>query len=201
MSAFRILAIRTVHEGWSRFLTAKAALPDGHVADRQIEDHGTGVGVLPYDPERRVGLLVRQPRTAAHFAEGVPEMLETIAGRLEGDEPPPAEARREAEEEAGLNLGELEHVVTAWASPEISTERTSLFLASYTQADRAKEGGGLAEEHECVTPVEVPLADLARMADTGQLIDMKTMLLVQTLRLRQPALFVESPSQSAQGGR
>ena len=52
-----------------------------------------------------------------------------------------------------------------------------------------------------MTPVEVPLADLARMADTGQLIDMKTMLLVQTLRLRQPALFVESPSRSAQGGR
>jgi nudix-type nucleoside diphosphatase (YffH/AdpP family) len=145
MSAFRILAIRTVHEGWSRFMTAKVALPDGHVADRQIEDHGTGVGVLPYDPERRVGLLVRQPRTAAHFAEGVPEMLETIAGRLEGDEPPPAEARREAEEEAGLNLGELEHVVTAWASPEISTERTSLFLASYTQAflhpSRSRKGG------------------------------------------------------------
>jgi 8-oxo-dGTP pyrophosphatase MutT (NUDIX family) len=121
-------------------------------------------------------------------------MLETIAGRLEGDEPPSEEARREAEEEAGLNLGELEHVVTVWASPEISTERTTLFLAAYTEVNRAAEGGGLAEEHESVTPVEVPLADLARMADAGQLIDMKTMLLVQTLRLRQPALFLESPS-------
>ena len=89
MPAFRILSIRTVHEGWSRFMTAKVVLPDGHVADRQIEDHGRGVSVLPYDPERRVALLVRQPRTAAHFAGGVLDMLEAIAGRLEGDEPPP----------------------------------------------------------------------------------------------------------------
>jgi len=194
MSAFRILSIRTVHEGWSRFMTAKVVLPDGHVADRQIEDHGTGVSVLPFDPERRVALLVRQPRTAAHFAEGVPDMLEAIAGRVEGDEPIPDEARREAQEEAGLILGLLEHVVTAWSSPEVSTERASLYLASYTQADRATQGGGLAAEHENVTPVEVSLANLARMADAGQLVDMKTMLLVQTLRLRRPTLFSEDAS-------
>src|SRR5215213_6449839 len=107
MSAFRILAIRTVHEGWSRFMAAKVALPDGHVADRQIEDHGTGVSVLPFDPERRVALLVRQPRTAAHFAEGTPDMLEAIAGRVEGNEPAPNEARREAQEEAGLILARI----------------------------------------------------------------------------------------------
>jgi hypothetical protein len=33
------------------------------------------------------------------------------------------------------------------------------------------------------------LADLARGADDGQLDDVKTLLLVQTLRLRQPGLF------------
>ena len=175
-------------------MAAKVALPDGHVADRQIEDHGTGVSVLPFDPERRVALLVRQPRTAAHFAEGAPDMLEAIAGRVEGNEPAPNEARREAQEEAGLILGLLEHVVTAWSSPEVSTERASLYLASYTQADRATQGGGLAAEHENVTPVEVSLANLARMADTGQLVDMKTMLLVQTLRLRRPTLFSEDAS-------
>jgi len=82
-------------------------------------------------------------------------------------------------------------VVTAWSSPEVSTERASLYLASYTQADRATQGGGLAAEHENVTPVEVSLANLACMADAGQLVDMKTMLLVQTLRLRRPTLFSE----------
>jgi len=37
--------------------------------------------------------------------------------------------------------------------------------------------------------VELPLAELAARADEGRLDDMKTMLLVQTLRLRRPDLF------------
>ena len=41
MLPFRIVAIRPVHEGWGRFMTAKVVLPDGEAADRQIEDHGT----------------------------------------------------------------------------------------------------------------------------------------------------------------
>ena len=189
MLPFRIVAIRPVHEGWGRFMTAKIVLPDGEVADRQIEDHGTSVCVLGYDPGRRVALLVRQPRTAALYAAGVPDMLEATAGRLEGDAPADDEARREALEEGGLELGPLEHVVTAWSSPEVSTERVSLYLAAYTGADRAAQGGGLAEEHENVEPVEMALADLARLADAGRLVDMKTLLLVLALRLRQPALF------------
>ena len=191
MSSFRIVAIRPVHEGWGRFMTARVALPDGRLADRQIEDHGTSVCVLAYDPGRRVALLVRQPRTAAFYAAGVPDMLEAMAGRLEGDARADDEARREALEEGGLELGPLEHVVTSWSSPEVSTERVSLYLAAYTRADRAAQGGGLAEEHESVEPVEMALADLARLADAGQLVDMKTLVVVLALRLRQPTLFDE----------
>ena len=37
--------------------------------------------------------------------------------------------------------------------------------------------------------VEVPLAELRDMADRNALDDMKTLCLVQTLRLRRPELF------------
>ena len=47
----------------------------------------------------------------------------------------------------------------------------------------------MAEEGESVTAVELPLSDLAQLADTGRLSDMKTLLLIQTLRLRRPDLF------------
>ena len=36
---------------------------------------------------------------------------------------------------------------------------------------------------------EVPLWQLAAMADDGRITDMKTLLLIQTLRLREPDLF------------
>jgi nudix-type nucleoside diphosphatase (YffH/AdpP family) len=189
MPPFRIVAIRPVYEGWGRFMTARVALADGQLADRQVEDHGAAVCVLAYDPGRRIALLVRQPRTAALYAAGVPDMLEAMAGRLEGDAPADNEARREAFEEGGLELGPLEHIVTAWSSPEVSTERVALYLATYTRADRAAQGGGLAEEHESVEPVEMALSDLARLADAGQLFDTKTLVLVLALRLRQPTLF------------
>jgi len=73
--------------------------------------------------------------------------------------------------------------------PGVSTERMDLYLAAYAEADRVGEGGGAPGEHEGITVVEMPLAELARLADGGQLTDMKALTLVQTLRLRRPELF------------
>ncbi len=188
---FGIVSVRSIYQGWGRFMTAKVRLPDGSVADRQIEDHGTSVAVLPYDVERKVALLVRQPRTAATFASGdqAVEILEAIAGRWEDGSQDTDNARREAQEEVGVDLIELERVASVWSSPEVSTERVTLFIAAYTQRDRRAAGGGLAAEGESITVVELALFELAAMADAGRLSDMKTMLLVQTLRVKRPDLF------------
>jgi hypothetical protein len=64
-----------------------------------------------------------------------------------------------------------------------------LFLAEYSAADRVTAGGGLADEHEEIEVIEMPLRDLAAMIDGGEGMDMKLMLLVQTLRLRRGELF------------
>ena len=80
---------------------------------------------------------------------------------------------------------------TAWSMPGISTERMALYLAPFSAADRVSAGGGLATEHESISVAEVPLAELARLADAGHLADLKTLALVQTLRLRRPDLFEE----------
>jgi 8-oxo-dGTP pyrophosphatase MutT (NUDIX family) len=48
----------------------------------------------------------------------------------------PATARREANEELGVDLKSLEFVATVWSSPGVSTERQSLFLAPYRSAGR-----------------------------------------------------------------
>jgi nudix-type nucleoside diphosphatase (YffH/AdpP family) len=185
----KIVRTDTVHEGFSRLLVATIALPDGASIRREIEDHGRAVCVLPYDPLRRTAILVRQFRAPVAYAGGPPQVLEAVAGSVE-DEEPDACAYREALEEAGLRLRTLEHVTTAWSMPGVSTEQMDLYLAAYTQADRIGEGGGVEDEHEGITVVELPLAELAAMADAGQITDMKTLAVVQTLRLRRPDLFV-----------
>ena len=92
-------------------------------------------------------------------------------------------------EEAGLKLRAVEHLGTAWSMPGISTEQMDLYLAVYSKADRVGLGGGVADEHEGITVIELPLAELAAMADAGQIVDMKTLAVLQTLRLRKPELF------------
>ena len=186
--AHQIIDLKTLHEGWGRLLALRIRLADGQVMKREVEDHGAAVGVLPYDPERRVAMLVRQFRAAVFHASGEAEVLEAPAGLLEEDDPADC-ARREALEEVGLSLTSLEPVGGVWTMPGISTEYMHLFLAPYGSGDRTSHGGGLADENENITVAEMRLSELAAMADVGRLSDLKTLALVQTLRLRRPDLF------------
>lgn len=187
-AAARVAAVDPVLRGWINVSRVSVAMPDGALAERHVEDHGPGVAVLPYDSERRVALLVSQPRAPVMLDGGAP-VLEAVAGRLDGTDPA-FRARAEAMEESGVELGSLEPVVCLWTMPSISTERLHLFLAPYTLADRTGRGGGCDGEQENITVHEFPLARLAQDANAGLLPDAKTLILVQALRLRRPELFV-----------
>jgi len=181
-------SMETVYEGWAKYSFATFRLPGGETVRREIEDHGRAVAVLPYDERRKTAILVRQFRAPVFVAAGERNLLEAIAGLVEEPEPEDA-ARREAYEEAGLGLKSLERVAQAWTMPGLSTERMSLYLAPYDVHDRLSAGGGATHEHEYLEVVELPLSELALFADSEGLADMKTLVLVQTLRLRRPDLF------------
>jgi nudix-type nucleoside diphosphatase (YffH/AdpP family) len=185
---YEIQAIRAAYEGWCRLLVATIRMPDGQTIKREIEEHGDAIAVLPYDPDRGVAMLVRQFRPPVFHAAGQAETLEVPAGLLDEDDPETC-ARREAFEEVGVRLSALAPVMTSWSMPGVSCERIHLFLAPYSAADRTGAGGGVEGEHENITPAEVALNELATLADSGRLPDMKTFALVQTLRLRHPHLF------------
>lgn len=180
--------LRIIHQGWNTFGVATITEKDGTVVERALEDHGKAACVLPYDPERRVALLVRQVRVGPMFWGDPGEVDEAPAGGVENDDPRES-AIREAYEEAGVRLTKLEQVFDGYSMPGVSSERVSLFLATYSQADRIGPGGGLADEGEQIVVLEVSLADLAERSAAGEINDMKTALLVQALRLRQPGLF------------
>jgi nudix-type nucleoside diphosphatase (YffH/AdpP family) len=182
-------SLETVYQGYVTLMRATLSGPDGESFVREIEHHGHAVAVLPYDPARRTALLVSLPRAPVIWSDGPPELLEAIAGMVHGEG---AEAcvRREALEEAGVRLGPLEAVGAAYASPGVSSERVSLFLAPYAQCDRVAAGGGLAEEHEHITVMEVPLRQLWAWVEERRIEDMKTLTLVLALKVRRPDLFM-----------
>jgi nudix-type nucleoside diphosphatase (YffH/AdpP family) len=190
MGPYRITGLKTLYKGWSTLMKLSVTSPSGAAFEREVEDHGAAVAVLPYDPERRQVMLVRQMRAPVLHVSGVPSLLEAPAGMLDDEEPETC-ARREAEEEVGLHLHAVEPVGEVWTCPGLSTERIHLFLAAYGSEDRVSEGGGLSDEHEDIEVVEMPLEEIWRYLENGGVSDLKTMALLQALRLRHPALWRE----------
>jgi len=185
----QIVGRQVVYRGWTTLHRLEIE-EDGQRYTREVEDHGDAVCVLPYDPVRRTACLVRLLRGPILFAAGGDGMsLEPPAGLIEEGEAPEDAARREVLEETGYSVGDLEPLGRVWTSPGVSAERVSLFLAAISRERRAGNGGGIAAENENITVVEMPLAELAAMADEGRLYDMHVLLLMQALRLRHPSLF------------
>lgn len=182
-----IVAEEEVYRGWTRLRRIAFRMPDGAVVERHLEDHGGAAAVLPYCRERRTALLVSMPRAAVVVA-GEEDLLEVVAGALGGEDAETC-ARREALEEVGVRLGALDHVARVWSMPTLSSETIECFLAAYTPEDHVGAGGGAAGEHENITVHDIALSRLGAIADAGALHDMKTLLLVQALRLREPSLF------------
>jgi nudix-type nucleoside diphosphatase (YffH/AdpP family) len=185
----QLVSQQTVYEGWGRFLLLQVRLANGEVVRRQLEDHGCASGVLPYDPERKLALIACLPRAGPMYLGEDPQIMEAAAGIIEAGETPEACIRREALEELGVRLDALEFVARAFTAPGASSEAISIYLAPYAAGDRVALGGGAEGENEQIEVLELPLGDLARMADAGEVRDLKTLALIQTLRVRRPELF------------
>ena len=183
-----ILDREIVYAGYLRVERLTLRLPGGARVVREIEDHGSSIAVLPFDPKARVALIVSLLRAPPFDRIGESSTEEACAGMIEAGDAEDT-VRREALEELGVRLGDLEFVARVWPSPGVSAERASLFLAPFSPTDRIGPGGGVASEQENITVIERPLAELAAAADAGRIADHKLLTLVQTLRLRRPDLF------------
>jgi nudix-type nucleoside diphosphatase (YffH/AdpP family) len=186
-----LLVRRVVYRGYLTVATLLLRLRDGAVVSRDVEYHGDAAAVLPYDPVRRCALVARLFRGPVFDATGEWQLEEACAGMI-GHEDAYAAASREAREELGISLGQLEFIARIWPSPGISSERQTLFLAPYAATDRTGPGGGLALEHEDITVVERPLDSLAAEARRGGVADGKLLTLIMALQLRRPDLFEPS---------
>jgi 8-oxo-dGTP pyrophosphatase MutT (NUDIX family) len=103
-----ILGTWTIYEGWMKIIRVKVQI-DAEQIEREVEDHGRAVAVLPYDPERHMALLAQQLRVPVLLADCNTELLEAAAGMVDAEQPDET-AVREASEELGVNLKLLEHV-------------------------------------------------------------------------------------------
>jgi len=145
-------------------------------------ERGDAVGVLLHDVERDVLILAEQFRYAAHERTGQGWILDIIAGMVEEGESAEQVARREALEEAGYRLEELEFIAAFFVSPGGSTEHIHLFYAPVCASQRISEGGGVGSED--IRLVELPFDEAWTRVEDGRICDAKTIIALQWLRLK-----------------
>jgi nudix-type nucleoside diphosphatase (YffH/AdpP family) len=152
---------------------------------RETYDRGNGATILLYDVERRTVLLTRQFRYPV-YVNGHPDgmLIEAAAGLLDDDEPEAA-IRREAIEETGHEVGEIQHVFDVYMSPGSVTERVHFYAAPYDADTARHRGGGIADEGEQIDLVELGI-DEALAAIGTDIVDAKTIMLLQWAALRGP---------------
>ena len=157
------------------------------VMSRELFERGRATVVLPYDPVRDAVVLIEQFRIGAYAAGLKPWLIEPVAGIVEPGETPEDVARREAFEEAGCEIAELEPIGTVLSSPGGCSEVLHLYCG---RVDSAGVGGlhGLAHEHEdiraFVEPVDTVLVRLAK----GEYNNASTVMTLQWLALNRERL-------------
>jgi len=186
----RVTDVRLLSDNWYRLHTTtfdyQGADGEWSSQSRETYDRGNGATILLYDVERRMVLLTAQFRYPAYI-NGHPDgvLIETAAGLLDDDDPETA-IRREAIEETGHAVGEVTHVFDAFMSPGSVTERIHFFAAPYDASTLTHAGGGLADEGEHITVVELDIDEALAMVDDGRIADGKTIMLLQWAVLRGP---------------
>jgi len=149
---------------------------------RESYDLGDAAMVLPVDRARDKVLLIKQFRWPVFELGYRQQLIEVIAGKLDGDTPQVC-VTREAMEEAGVAIANPRLVSHCFTSPGAVKERASAFLADYDSTAARAKGGGHEHEGEDITVLEMSLDQALAMVTNGEIVDMKTILLLQAAKL------------------
>ena len=160
---------------------------------RETYDRGNGAVVLLVNSEKQTLILTSQFRYPA-FVNGLTHgmLLEACAGLLDSEDPQET-IRREVEEETGFRIGPPRKLFELYMSPGSVTEKLFFFIAEYDHANRSSPGGGDHTEGEDIEIVELAFDQAFAMMTNGEILDAKTMILLQRLAIMRG----KSPNLSA----
>lgn len=149
---------------------------------------GDAVTILPYDPVLDRVLLIEQWR-AGPWARGDrrPWCLEVVAGRIDPGESPEATAIREAREEAGVLVTELERIGAYYPTPGMAAEQLTGFVG---RADLYGAGGvhGLDAEDEDIRVLTPTFDEAMAMLEADEVDNAPAMVSLMWLAARRARL-------------
>lgn len=176
---FTLSRLRLRHKkydgGWTDILT------------RELFERGHAAAVLPYDPVRDEVVLIEQFRAGALDFPGEPWLLEIVAGIIEEGEGEQEVVVREAMEEAGAIIEQLEPVCKYLVSPGGATESTALFCG---KVDTTNVGGvhGVVEEGEDIRVKVVSYDESVALLKGGYINSASPIIALQWLMMNRERL-------------
>lgn len=153
---------------------------------RELLDRHDAVCVLPVDLARKRIVLIEQFRIGA-LREANPWLLELVAGLIDKDEQPEAVARREAREEADIELGRMRRITRYLPSAGGTNERIHLYIAE-VDSTSAQGIHGLDDEGEDILVHTVSFDEAFAMVNEGTINNAAAIIALQWLQLNLPDL-------------
>jgi nudix-type nucleoside diphosphatase (YffH/AdpP family) len=135
--------------------------------DRTAVLWGDAVTLLPYDPQRDRVLLIEQFRSGPTArGDRNPWCIEVVAGLIDRPESAEATARREAREEAGLEIGRVVETGRYYTTPGTAAE----FVTGFVGEAGLRDPGGLHgqhDEHEDIRTIVLPFDQAMAAIESG----------------------------------
>lgn len=151
---------------------------------RETYDRGNGATILLYNTDLKTVILTKQFRLPSFINGNETGMLiESCAGLLDKDNPEDC-IKRETEEETGYKISKVKEIFKAYMSPGSVTEILYFFIAEYSNTMKVNDGGGVEHEQEDIEVLEILYENALQMIDKGDIMDGKTIILLQYLRLK-----------------
>ncbi|WP_318433634.1 ADP-ribose diphosphatase [Photobacterium leiognathi] len=188
-----ILAKETVYQGFFKMVKYRfrhklfAGGWSGEIS-REMFERGHAAALLPYDPITDEVVLIEQFRVGAMAAGCEPWQLEIVAGMIDHqDESAEDVVKREAVEEAGLTVAELEQVTRYLSSSGGCSEMLDIFVGT---VDSTQAGGihGLAEESEDIRVHVVSREQAYEWVESGKIENAASIIALQWLQLNYSRL-------------
>jgi len=173
MTDTKIVSQKIVFQSKYFFIKRVVFERDGKTFTREIEERNPVVLIVPYTQNHEI-YLERQYRTTYQA-----ELLELVAGQMNPDEDPLEAAKRELQEEAGIQAKQWKKV-GVWKLAANVKQTINVFFAT-----ELTEGENKLDEDEQIEIMKMPLDEVLEKIATGDITvgsHIAALLLFDTLR-------------------
>ncbi len=154
--------------------------------EREMFERGHAAAMLPYDPTTDQVVIIEQIRVGA-LEHHSPWQMEIVAGIIDSGEHAEDVVRREAVEEAGISVGELEKVTSYYPSSGGCSERLDVYVGQ-VDAGTAHGVHGLDYEGEDIRVHVISRQQAYQWVEEGKFENGASIIALQWLELNHNRL-------------